>query len=267
MVLHPPRRHDQVRREPAQEVRGHLPAQLLVRRPARRSGTRCRDVFRFWIGHGVRIFRVDNPHTKPFAFWEWVIARGPAGVSRRDLPGRGVHPAQADAGAGQARVHPVLHLFHLAQRARPSWPSTRPSWPTPDDGGVFPGQLLGQHAGHPPRVPAGGRAAGLPDPPGARRHAVAALRHLQRLRAVRAHPACAPGARSISTPRSTSSGCATGRRRERLDEDDRPAQPGPPGGAGAPADGQRQLPPGRPCGRPVLRQGSLAARPALRRRR
>ena len=34
-----------------------------------------RDVFLFWIGHGVTIFRVDNPHTKPFAFWEWVIAQ------------------------------------------------------------------------------------------------------------------------------------------------------------------------------------------------
>ena len=33
-----------------------------------------RDVFLFWIGHGVRIFRVDNPHTKSFPFWEWVIA-------------------------------------------------------------------------------------------------------------------------------------------------------------------------------------------------
>ncbi len=32
------------------------------------------DVVRFWIGQGVRIFRVDNPHTKPFAFWEWLIA-------------------------------------------------------------------------------------------------------------------------------------------------------------------------------------------------
>ena len=31
------------------------------------------DVVRFWVGHGVRIFRVDNPHTKPFAFWEWLI--------------------------------------------------------------------------------------------------------------------------------------------------------------------------------------------------
>jgi len=33
----------------------------------------CRDVFVFWAQHGVRTFRVDNPHTKPFAFWEWVL--------------------------------------------------------------------------------------------------------------------------------------------------------------------------------------------------
>jgi starch synthase (maltosyl-transferring) len=34
----------------------------------------CRDVLLFWARHGVRSFRVDNPHTKPFVFWEWVIA-------------------------------------------------------------------------------------------------------------------------------------------------------------------------------------------------
>jgi starch synthase (maltosyl-transferring) len=33
----------------------------------------CRDVLLFWIDRGVKTFRVDNPHTKPFAFWEWVI--------------------------------------------------------------------------------------------------------------------------------------------------------------------------------------------------
>jgi starch synthase (maltosyl-transferring) len=33
-----------------------------------------RDVFLFWIGHGVKTFRVDNPHTKSFRFWEWCIA-------------------------------------------------------------------------------------------------------------------------------------------------------------------------------------------------
>jgi starch synthase (maltosyl-transferring) len=32
-----------------------------------------KSVVLFWIAQGVRIFRVDNPHTKPFAFWEWMI--------------------------------------------------------------------------------------------------------------------------------------------------------------------------------------------------
>jgi starch synthase (maltosyl-transferring) len=35
--------------------------------------TALRDVFLHWIDAGVRIFRIDNPHTKPFPFWEWVI--------------------------------------------------------------------------------------------------------------------------------------------------------------------------------------------------
>ena len=33
----------------------------------------CRDVLFFWAARGVRTFRVDNPHTKPFSFWEWVL--------------------------------------------------------------------------------------------------------------------------------------------------------------------------------------------------
>jgi starch synthase (maltosyl-transferring) len=40
-----------------------------------------RSVVLFWIDRGVRIFRVDNPHTKPFAFWEWLIH----GI-RKDFP-------------------------------------------------------------------------------------------------------------------------------------------------------------------------------------
>jgi starch synthase (maltosyl-transferring) len=39
------------------------------------------DVVRHWASHGVRIFRVDNPHTKPVAFWEWLI-----GELRADYP-------------------------------------------------------------------------------------------------------------------------------------------------------------------------------------
>jgi starch synthase (maltosyl-transferring) len=33
-----------------------------------------KGIFEFWIGHGVKIFRVDNPHTKPFRFWEWTLS-------------------------------------------------------------------------------------------------------------------------------------------------------------------------------------------------
>ncbi|MBK8768014.1 MAG: alpha-1,4-glucan--maltose-1-phosphate maltosyltransferase [Burkholderiaceae bacterium] len=32
-------------------------------------------VFEHWVAQGVRVFRVDNPHTKAYAFWEWVIVR------------------------------------------------------------------------------------------------------------------------------------------------------------------------------------------------
>jgi starch synthase (maltosyl-transferring) len=40
-----------------------------------------KSIFVFWIERGVRVFRVDNPHTKPFAFWEWAI-----GEIKRDYP-------------------------------------------------------------------------------------------------------------------------------------------------------------------------------------
>ncbi len=61
-------------------------------------------------------FRVDNPHTKPLPFWEWLIA---------DIRGR--HPEMiflAEAFTrpsmmyrlGQARLHAELYLLHLAQQ-------------------------------------------------------------------------------------------------------------------------------------------------------
>jgi len=33
------------------------------------------DIVLFWVTHGVRVFRVDNPHTKPIPFWEWLIRK------------------------------------------------------------------------------------------------------------------------------------------------------------------------------------------------
>jgi starch synthase (maltosyl-transferring) len=41
-----------------------------------------KDVFEHWIGEGVQVFRVDNPHTKSFPFWEWCI-----GELKREHPG------------------------------------------------------------------------------------------------------------------------------------------------------------------------------------
>ncbi|MGE0525859.1 MAG: alpha-1,4-glucan--maltose-1-phosphate maltosyltransferase [Bdellovibrionales bacterium] len=36
--------------------------------------TELRDVIQYWVDQGVKVFRVDNPHTKAFDFWEWCIA-------------------------------------------------------------------------------------------------------------------------------------------------------------------------------------------------
>ena len=35
--------------------------------------TELKSIIEFWIKHGVKIFRVDNPHTKPYGFWEWAL--------------------------------------------------------------------------------------------------------------------------------------------------------------------------------------------------
>ena len=43
--------------------------------------TELKSVFDFWIAQGVTVFRVDNPHTKAFPFWEWVI-----GAIKREHP-------------------------------------------------------------------------------------------------------------------------------------------------------------------------------------
>ncbi len=72
----PARRQHRVRRESAEEVSGHLSGELRPRHrprsaaemPAESSGSGCRT--------GVRIFRVDNPHTKPVSFWAWLLGRG-----------------------------------------------------------------------------------------------------------------------------------------------------------------------------------------------
>jgi starch synthase (maltosyl-transferring) len=60
-----------------------------------------RDIVLFWIGHGVTIFRVDNPHTKPLPFWQWMIA---------DVRGR--HPEAIFL--SEAFTHPKM-MYRLAK--------------------------------------------------------------------------------------------------------------------------------------------------------
>ena len=72
-------------------------------------------LLRHWMSHGVRIFRVDNPHTKPVAFWEWLLGR----IRETDpdvlfLSEAFTKPPMMQALA-HGRLPPELHLLHLAQ--------------------------------------------------------------------------------------------------------------------------------------------------------
>ena len=110
------RRHDALRRESAEEVRGHRQRRFLCRRTrCPTCGSRCATSSCSGSTQGVRIFRVDNPHTKPLPFWEWMIG---------DMRGR--HPdaiflAEAFTRPkmmyrlAQDRLLAVLHLLHVAQ--------------------------------------------------------------------------------------------------------------------------------------------------------
>jgi len=60
---------------PPKKYQDIYPLNLWPEDPKVRQGLwdACKEILDFWMGHGIRIFRVDNPHTKPFAMWEWMI--------------------------------------------------------------------------------------------------------------------------------------------------------------------------------------------------
>ena len=73
MVHHPPGWDHPLRREPPKKYQDIYP--LNFDTPAwRELWLELRRVILFWVEQGVKTFRVDNPHTKSFAFWEWLIA-------------------------------------------------------------------------------------------------------------------------------------------------------------------------------------------------
>ena len=115
------------------------------RAPAAALWTALRDVVLFWAEHGVRIFRVDNPHTKPLPFWEWMIGEVTGRYPRCTVPGRGFHCTEDDGAPGQGRLYPVLYLLHLAHhqiRTDQLFDRTEPA----TAGSCVPSALLRQHA-------------------------------------------------------------------------------------------------------------------------
>ena len=142
-----------------------------------------REVVRFWIARDVRIFRVDNPHTKPIGFWAWLIdsiqAEHPNVLFLAEAFTRPpMMEALAQRGFSQSYTYFTwrntkaelteylieLTSPHTALSFRPNFFAN-----TPD--------IL------PPILQQGG-PAGVQVATGSRGHAVAHVRHLQRLRAV-----------------------------------------------------------------------------------
>ena len=74
-----------------------------------------RSVVLYWIEQGVRIFRVDNPHTKPFEFWEWLITDIKSRYPDVLFLAEAFTRPKVMYRIGQARIHPVVHIFCLAQ--------------------------------------------------------------------------------------------------------------------------------------------------------
>ena len=68
----------------------------------------------FWIGHGVKIFRVDNPHTKPVAFWEWLISTVQEEHPEVIFLAEAFTRPKMMKALGQSRLYSVIYLFHLA---------------------------------------------------------------------------------------------------------------------------------------------------------
>ena len=85
---------------------------------ARRCGRRCCDVVLHWVDAGVKVFRVDNPHTKPIAVLGVADRRGPRATTATSIFLAEAFTRRAVMrAAGQGRLHPVLHVLHVEELA------------------------------------------------------------------------------------------------------------------------------------------------------
>ena len=171
-----------------------------------------KSIILFWAEHGVRIFRVDNPHTKPVAFWEYLIANVQAKYPdvlflSEAFTKPKMMKALAKAGFTQSYTYftwrnskqELIEYFTELMQPEMREYFRANLWPnTPD---ILPFVL--QEGGRPAfmiRVRA-------------RRDALQPLRHLQRIRSCARMRRCLV-ARNISIPRNINSRSAIGTRRE-----------------------------------------------------
>ena len=177
MVSAAARRQHPVRREPAEEIRGHLSLRL---RDERLAGALAgaKERLRLLGAAG----RPHLPRRQPAHQAVPLLGVGHRGDQAR-LPGhdvsrRGLYPATADGTAGEERLHSVLHLLRLEdEKGRYSRLLHGADVRAPQ--GLLPAQRLAEHAGHPDRVPRDGWPLGLRRTPGTRSNAFIELWHLR----------------------------------------------------------------------------------------
>ena len=182
VVPPPPRRHAEVRGEPAEEVPGHLQRQLRVRGLARAVGGVARRDAPLGVARRARVPRRQSAHE----------AGGVLGVADRARCAR-VEPnlvLLSEAFTRPAMMTTLAKVGFSQSYTYFTWKNTKAEleelmaqildWTR-----VLPAELLREHAGHPPRVPAARRAAGVRGAARARGDAVAGVRDLLRLRELR----------------------------------------------------------------------------------
>jgi starch synthase (maltosyl-transferring) len=132
-------------------------------------------VIQFWIDKGVRIFRVDNPHTKPVPFWEWLIA-----TINRD------HPDVLFLAEAFTRPKMMRKLAKAGfQQSYTYFTWRNGKQEITGDGRVLPAEFLRQHAGHKSDLPAILGSSRFHRPRHARGDVVEPMGCLQRFRALR----------------------------------------------------------------------------------
>ena len=143
----------------------------------------CRDVVEHWIRHGVRIFRVDNPHTKAFAFWQWLLA---------DVRQRHADVVWLAEAFTRPRIMERLAEIGFSQSYTYfTWRTTarrigglRRGAGARAGLGLLPSEPVDQHARHPQRPATRRRTGCLQASCGTRRHPRAVVGCVQRVRAV-----------------------------------------------------------------------------------